>query len=689
MAKSSAELSYQIPRAALLWVLASVIMVLIPQTVRMPLWISVVAVFCIGWRVLIFRGKLNYPGRIIRGMLVAFTLLVLVSQLRTLGVGLDAAASLLALGFVFKLIEMQYKRDIYVVLSLSFVMSLVAFIYSQSAVSTLYILAVIVVTVAAMVALNRSVLVSEGRTTFSLATKIVLQAIPLTVVLFVLFPRIAPLWAVPVQNNVNSTGVTDEMSPGDISQLGRSGELAFRVKFNGMAPPLHQELYWRGLVLDDFDGTTWSRQRYSFYSSAAASNNFTPEWEGRKVIESEPYFYNIIMEPTQQPWLFGLHLAEPETRELYQSSKFELFNNGLVTQRLSYDLRSYREHKTDVVMLGSLRRRALELPEDGNERSMEFARDLRARSTDDLNYAYQVLSYFQREPFFYTLDPPLLTDDRIDDFLFNSREGFCEHYASSFTYLMRAAGVPARVVVGYQGAEYNRFEDYLMVYQYNAHAWSEVWIEGEGWMRFDPTAAVSPERVEQGVEEALRNDPAFLEESLFSAARLGGMAWLNTIRLRFDAFEYEWNRRVVNYNEEVQFEFFERLFGNVSESKILGFLGFSAVLVILLVSLTVIRFKPRTQYDPANKTYIKLCAELERAGLPRQRGEGPLDYCRRVASARPDLAEDMWNSTRLYVRLNYRCLDDDAKQRERLLSRFKRHSLALKINLMPINRLRS
>lgn len=683
------DITYQIPRAALLWVLASVVLVLLPQTLRMPIWVSVIAFVCIIWRILIHAGKLNYPGRSLRVVIVVFTLFVSASQIRALGVGLDSAASLLALGFVFKLIEMRYKRDIYVVISLCFVMVIVAFLYSQSVVSTLYIAASIVVVTGSMVALNRSTLLPGASGTARLGLKISMQALPLTLVLFMVFPRIAPLWAVPMQAATSSTGVTDEMSPGDISQLGRSGSLAFRVKFENAVPPLHENLYWRGLVLDDFDGETWRRTRgSSSYSMASQLANFQWTWEDRVRTEGTPIHYNIILEPTRQPWIFGLHLAEPVSGNLFQSRNFELFNNGLITQRLSYDLRSFRDHQTDVILLDSARNRSLDLPADGNDRSREFAGALRASVSSDRDYVYAVLAHFQQNPFFYTLNPPLLGADRVDDFLFNTQSGFCEHYASSFAFLMRAVGIPARVVIGYQGAEYNRFEDYLMVYQYNAHAWNEVWLEGEGWVRFDPTGAVSPERIELGVEEALRDDPSFLQESLLSRVTRGNFSWINTLRLRWDAIEYEWNRRVVNYDEDVQFELFQRLFGEVTERKVLLLLFTLAGIVVLGIALTVLRFAPRSRRALVNTLYRRVSVELERIGLGRHQGEGPLDYCARVSAARPELDELMHELTRLYLELNYQgrvWSTDETRQQLKLI---KAIYLQLRFKLMPLAHLR-
>ncbi len=648
------EMSYQIPRPALIWILAAVVLVILPQSTRMPIWISGIALLCVCWRTLIYIGRLDYPGRMMRVAVVLFTLLVSLSQIRTIGIGLDSAASLLALGFVFKLIEMRQKRDIYVVISLCFVMSMVAFLYSQSVLTTIYVSIVIAVTMGAMIALNRTARVTDNASTARLAIKIAVQALPLTIVLFVVFPRIAPLWAVPMQSGVNSTGVTDEMSPGDISQLGRSAELAFRVQFENDTQLAHEELYWRGLVLDEFDGITWRRTRSSSsYSVASALADFRISYEDRVRTAGAPIFYNIIMEPTQQPWLFGLHLAEDANDEYFQSRNFELFNNGLISQRLSFDLRSYLQNQTDILLLGSMRSRSLRLPDEGNERSLAFATELRASVATDRDYANTVLGHFRRNQYFYTLNPPLLGEDRIDEFLFDTMAGFCEHYASSFTFLMRAAGIPARVVVGYQGAEQNPYENYLMVYQYNAHAWVEVWFEGEGWVRYDPTGAVSPTRIEQGVQEALRDDPAFMEDDLFSSSVLGGIGWLNSMRLRLDALEYEWNQLVVNYDEDVQFELFEKLFGDVTERKVLILMSSLATIVLIAIGFTVINIEPRTQRTPIDRFYLTVCKELSKVGLKRARGEGPIAFKDRVCRQRPELAPAMTELTSHYVRLSY------------------------------------
>ncbi len=680
------DIALQIPRNALIWTLVAVVAVMLPQVTRMPSWVIFIAAMCVAWRLLIYAGKLDFPGRLLRTGLVIFTLILTMTQIRNIGVGLDSAASLLALGFVFKLIEMRYKRDIYIVISLCFVMTLVIFLYSQSALTTLYVGLTVTIIISAMIALNRSGIVNDNRGTAMLAARMVLQAIPLTVVLFMVFPRIAPLWAVPLPSGGGMTGVSDEMSPGDLAMLGRSADLAFRAQFEGDSAPGHEDLYWRGLVLDNYDGFTWSRTRSnSAFDNAMDTADFRFRWEGRVETSGEPVNYNIILEPTRQPWVFGLHLAEPASRNLNQTRNFEMFNSGLITQRISYDVTSYMENQTDLILLSYARRRSLQLPEGGNEQSRQFAEQLRASVASDMDYANAVLAHFRTNEFFYSLNPPLLGDNRVDDFLFNTQEGFCEHYASTFAFLMRAAGIPTRVVVGYHGAEYNRFENYMMVYQYNAHAWNEIWIEGQGWVRMDPTGAVSPDRIRLGVEAALRNDPAFMDQSLFSAARLGGINWLNNLRLRLDAIEYEWNRRVVNYDEDVQIEIFEQFFGDVTERKVLIVLFVMAAIAIGGVGLTIINLRPTHHRTQADKLYFKVSKELARIGLARNKGEGPLSYRDRVVAQRPELKNEMDTFVGHYLALTYQSKSGGEGSRSELAT-LRSAALQLRRRLPPLRR---
>lgn len=670
------DVNYQIPRLALLWVLAALLLVILPGMLRLPLWILLLVLGCMGWRLLIFAGRASYPGKLVKALIVFTALPLTVLQFRTQGVGLDAAVCLLILGVVFKLLEMQYKRDIVIVIVLAYVLTMIGFIYSQTIPSGLHAVLAVAVITGALVSLNRDNARNNFRNNARLAAQLVLQSIPLTLALFILVPRIAPLWTMPLPVPSSTTGVTDEMTPGDISSLGRSAELAFRVSFDGEAPS-HDRLYWRGLVLDFFDGRTWHRSGSTFLDYGMIRRYPS---ENRGVPQGGPVAYDVIMEPTQQTWVYGMQLAEVTAGEIVQDRNYSLHTATPITQRLRYQLRSWSAFHTDLELPRALRSRALQMPEeDSNTQSAALARELRAASADDMDYVTRVLRHYREQPFFYTLNPPLLGEASIDEFLFQTREGFCEHYAGSFVYLMRAVGIPARVVVGYHGGEYNRFEDYTMVYQYNAHAWAEVWFEGEGWVRFDPTGAVAPERISQGVEAVFANQPGFMEDSGFSMMRFRDTQWLNTLRLRLDAIDYAWNRWVVSYDQDLQLEFLEDLFGENARSSLLWALGMSTALIFSVAAFFLLRGGQRQLRDPATRGYLALAADLAAMGLPRRTGEGPLDYCARVSAERPELAESMQSVTMLYVQL---CYGEQGVGSEQLRQEFRMTLQTLRLRVL-------
>jgi transglutaminase-like putative cysteine protease len=445
-------------------------------------------------------------------------------------------------------------------------------------------------------------------------------------------------------------GVSDEMTPGDITNLGRSSQLAFRVSFTGEAPA-HEDLYWRGLVLDFFDGRTW-RRAGSTLQTYQMITRFPTDFRG--VPLGEPVSYDVILEPTQQSWVYALQLAEVSARDMVQDRNYSLITEQPINQRYRYQVSSYLQHQTDLQLAGTQRARSLQIPEgDLNPRTAALAAELRAAAATDMDYAVAVLRHFREQPYYYTLTPPALGDASIDEFMFTTREGFCGHYAGSFVYMMREAGIPARVVVGYQGGEYNPFEDYTLVYQYNAHAWAEVWIEGEGWVRFDPTAAVAPERITLGVESFFQDQPGFMEDAGFSMMRFRDTQWLNTLRLRLEGLDYAWNRWVVSYDENMQMELLGDWFGDNARQGLLIALGSTIALFFVFAGWFLLRHGQGTRHDPATRVYLSLLNELARSGVPRRRGEGPVDYCGRVASERPDLAADLREVTDLYVRLAY------------------------------------
>lgn len=673
-----------VPRLSLGWLLSTFVLVISPHLLRLPLGVSGLIAASIVWRVLIFRGRLAFPGIAVRILIVFFSLPLTVLSYRGEGGGLDVAVCLLILGTSFKLLEMRRRRDMIIVLCLCYVLTMIGFIYSQTIPAALLALVNIVAITSALITLYRDNAHSSVENNTRLALRMVAQSIPLAIALFVLVPRVAPLWSMPIPVSSSTTGVTDEMSPGDISRLSRSAELAFRVSFDTQTPA-HEKLYWRGLVLDFFDGRAWRRGGSALRSFEILERLRTPlRGEGL----GEEIGYDLILEPTQQSWIYALQLAQTNAADIVQDRYYTLYTEKPVTQRYRYQVRSALEYRTDLNLSGALRARALQLPgEDSNQQAHELAARLRSASANDEDYVFQVLRYFREQPFYYTLTPPPLGEASIDEFLFNSRQGFCEHYAGSFVYLMRAANIPARVVVGYQGGEINPFEGYTMVYQYNAHAWAEVWLEGQGWVRFDPTAAVAPERIRLGAQAVLANEPGFLEDSRFSMMRFRDTQWLNALRLRLDAVDYAWNRWVISYDEERQVDLLDSLLGKQLRERLFLVLGAVLALFFLIAAFFLLRGADAQARDPATRLYLRLLAELADRGIKRRRGEGPHDFCERFACQQPELAGDMGRVTELYVQCSYG-REGNSADREQLLQELMARIRTLRLRVAsPVRRL--
>jgi transglutaminase-like putative cysteine protease len=667
-----------IPRLTLWWLLAALALVVAPHLLRLPLWIGVLILACILWRLMIHAGRVGFPTKFVKILIVFIALPLTIAQYRGTGAGLDAAVCLLILGTVFKLLEMRQRRDMLIVVSLCYVLTMVGFIYSQTILAAGHALLTFVVITGALISLQRNNSRSSLRNNGRLALRLVAQSIPLTIALFVLVPRVAPLWTMPIPVSSNKTGVTDEMSPGNISRLSRSAELAFRVSFEESSPS-HEQLYWRGLVLDFFDGRTWRRAGSSF-QTYEMMGRFQSRFQGQAI--GNPVAYDIILEPTQQSWIYALQLAQTNASDIIQDRYYTLHTEKPVTQRMRYQVMSYLNYETDQELSGVLRARAIQLPEeDNNTRAQQLANQLRAQSSDDLDYANRVMRHFREQPFYYTLTPPALGDASIDEFLFSTQQGFCEHYAGAFVYMMRAAGVPARVVVGYQGGEINPFEGYTMVYQYNAHAWAEIWIEGEGWVIFDPTGAVAPERISLGVQAVLADQPGFLEDSRFSMMRFRDTQWLNSLRLRLDAMDYAWNRWVVSYDEDLQLQLLESLFGDNAKDALLVALGICISLFFAIAAFFLLRGRQGDRRDQATRLYLRLVSDFAGTGIDRRRGEGPLDFAERVAESRVDLATEMREITALYVQISYAGSQSNIRAGENAMTQLRERILALRLRL--------
>ena len=619
-----------------MWLLAAMTFVVGPHLLRLPGWVSIFFAVVVGWRAWISWAALRSPPR---WLMWVVTFAGTYGTFLTYGriFGREAGVTLLILMAALKLLEMRNQRDVVLSIYLGFFLVMTNFLFSQTIPLGIYMLACVWIFVATLVGFNRVVRVPTLSERLRPAGALLIQALPLMVAFFILFPRTqGPLWALPQDSRSAQTGLSDSMTPGNIANLIKSDALAFRVQFEaGM--PAYSALYWRGPVLVDFDGATWKMRPY------AAQGHM--EYSRRE----RPSKYAVTLEPHNKTWLFALDVpgSLPEGSQLL--SDLQLRHRQPVSERMRYEVTSYLGYQFGEGANAAQLRAALAFDETRNPRSVALGRQWARESPDPRTILAKAARHFGTG-YTYTLEPPVL--DRLnpfDDFVFNTRQGFCEHYAGAFTLIMRAAGVPARVVTGYQGGEVNPFNSELIVRQADAHAWSEIWVKEEGWVRIDPTGAVSPTRVENGVNAAL--GPIGMIPSLIDADRFGLLA---NLRFAWQMMNSNWDQWVVGYNMNRQRQFFAQLGFPSIDWRTLGFwlmIATFAVGIAVTIGLLVHDRPPRR--EAALVAWDRFCAKLARSGLARSPHEGPLDYLARVQAARPAIAIQAGEVTRRYVEARY------------------------------------
>ncbi len=632
-----------LPRTAVLVLLVALILITGGLVLYIPVWVCALAAGCLSWRYLIDSGYTGDPPRLWRNLLVLFAVPAVFSQLGLSGDSFQVSVSLLLLGTIFKLLEMRSPRDFVLVVTLAYLLATTGLIFSQNIAMAVWALAATMLLTGALITLQRAG-ADALRSNLRLAGGLLLQALPLMVVLFVFVPRIAPMWAMPDSGEGATTGVSDEMTPGAITRLSNNNDLALRVRFDGERPD-NDQLYWRGLVLDRFDGETWRRARFRREPAASADRDDFPATR-----QTPRFHYDVILEPTGRNWIYTLHPGWVENSGFRVSERHTWHTERRISNRMRYRGQAFPPTPATDTPLDTTRRlQALQLPDDGDPEARALAERLRGQTDTDAAFAERVMAWLQARPFEYTQTPPPLEGDTIDRFLFDTRAGFCSHYAGAFVYLMRAAGVPARVVVGYQGGEPNPYEDYLMVYQYHAHAWTEVWLEGRGWVRFDPTTAVAPERVEAGMAQWLEQQ----EDTGGAMSQLRDIAWLNALRLRLDTLDYAWNRWVVSYDNERQLEFLDALTGSRSPRVLTIVLVAAVVPVMAVVTWLVLRGRRPARADPALALYRRFRRRLADAGVAIDDSEGPIDLGRRAAAELPQSAQRIERICDLFAAVYY------------------------------------
>jgi transglutaminase-like putative cysteine protease len=548
----------------------------------------------------------------------------------------SVAVGMLAVMAGLKPIEVHTYRDCMVTIFLAYFLAVTSLFDFETLSMTAFMFMSVLVTTAVLIRQNHP----DGgvRGHLRLSAVMMAQAIPLMIVLFACFPRTyGSSWGLPGAGR-GVTGFSSILRSGDISSLVRSDRVAFRAEFDEAIPPAGQ-LYWRGVVFEEFDGTVWRPAK-------------ALSWRHNQVDGDQVVTYGISLEPYDGRWLFALDLPRSAPEFAAVMGDYTLRTRRRLSTKLRYRVTSVTRYRT--AENPARRRAALKLPPDFNPRTVAMAQRWKAQGTSASEIVQRALDHFSSGGFVYTLSPPRGNRHAIDDFLMDGRQGFCEHYAAAFVVLMRAAGIPARIVGGFLGGEPNPYGNYLIVRDAHAHTWAEVWLDGQGWVRFDPTLTVAPERMTLGSQGGLSIEG--LATGLLQ--RLPpGLAGTWQAALHFwELVNSQWDFQVMGYSSDEQQGLLSRIgfdAGTLTTPVAMGLI--TCVFGGLLLAAVGWRRKTRGKSgrDAVQVRYAVFCSRLADIGLERRPSQGPVDYAHAVAASRQDLKQSVEAVTDLYVRLRY------------------------------------
>lgn len=626
--------------AALRFSLLALGFAMLPGVLHWPLWLGPLLLLVLGYRFIQADPARKLP--VVPPLaLVGMAVLVAAGLQLNYGslLGQQAGTAILAALLALKAAETHTIRDAKLLSLLGLFLLVTNFFHSQGPLTALHtLLAAGLLLAAATRWVNpqtwRGPLLS--RPAWQATARLLLLAAPVAALLFAFFPRPdGPLWRLPFQQN--QTGLADEITAGEFGNLAQSNAVAFRADFGGGPIPAPAERYWRGPVYENYDGVKWTQFRRGFASPSLERQSAQPLFR-----------YTLTLEPTGKPWLLALDTPTLLPPNTFLTSAFQAVNFRPSGQRTRYDLQS------QAALLGrqeSVSRLNLNLFVPAGESPRAAALAASWRNLSAPQRVVKAAEFLQQGHFRYSLNPPTLPErNRVDAFLFGTKTGFCEHYSSAFAFLMRAAGVPARIVGGYQGGEVNPGGGYLMVRQRDAHAWTEVWLQGQGWVRVDPTALIAPARINTDLSTALTQP---------NATTLSPRTPLQNALLRLDTFQTGWNNWVAGYDGELQRSALSRLG--------IGGIG-SAPYLLALTLLTLLMFVPvialvRRAARPSDPAQAALLDLTEKLGLPRQPGETASAYASRAAGAYPTHSATLQDIARLYNEIRYGQPDASLLQR--------------------------
>jgi len=615
----------------LAWLVGSLILVIAPHATRAPWWLTLLTLCLYGWRIYFALNRAPLPSRWLVLGVAAVAMLGVWIEHRTL-FGRQSGILLLMVFSGLKLLETRTHRDAAVCAFLGYFLVVTNFLYTQAIPTALVMALGVFLLTATLVGFSapQRPMPANLRTSALLLA----HAAPAALALFVLFPRVpGPLWGLPQDAYSGMAGLSETMSPGMLSSLALSDSIAFRAEFQTPPPP-QAVRYWRGPVLWDFDGRTWS-------AGSSIFTQFVPPERGRAT-----YRYEIVLEPHNRYWLFALETAASLPERARMSYDGQILANAPVRTRMRYDVTSVVSPEPQPTETPAALRRALRLPANFNPRATALAREWRAGSTDEAEIVTRAIAFLRQGGYTYTLEPPLLGEDSVDEFLFATKAGFCEHFSSAFVFLMRAADVPARVVTGYQGGELNSVDSIVSVRQADAHAWAEVFLPERGWVRIDPTAVAVPGRLDRSMAAAVP------QASALPLLMRPELEWLRGVRDRWEATVHKWNVWVLGFNPERQRELMASVGVRDADWRALtaALFAFLGALTLVLLAWSLRRF---ARPDPVQRAWRAFCRKLAARGVERAPSEGPRDFSARAARALPAARHAILRIGSLYIALRY------------------------------------
>jgi transglutaminase-like putative cysteine protease len=613
------------------FLLAVVAWVILPHTPQLPLWCSAFVALVLLWRVGVASGAAPPPGRSALVLLLVVSVAATALNFQTL-LGTEASVALVVVLLSLKTLEMRARRDIFVVFFLGFFTVLTQFLNSQSLFSVATMLLGTLGLLSTLVLAHMPGSEPSLRAALRTAWKMAAWGLPIMALLFVLFPRIEPLWAIPDEKPQARTGLSDTMPVGSVAELAQDSRIAMRINFDGEAPAA-ENMYFRAHVLSQFDGKQWWSDDALNPSKAA---------RGDVQIEGELVSYEVSLEPHGKTFLPVLDITpkEPSGEGLMVRAGADLrwVSSQPVHERLRYQATSTTHFRYGLQESAANLRAQTRLPAGFNPRILAWAATIRTSpqmtDADAQGLSAYLLSHLARGNYRYTLQPGIYGRHSADEFWFDRKTGFCEHFASAYVIAMRAMGVPARIVTGYQGAERNGVDGLWTVRQSDAHAWAEFWQEGRGWVRVDPTASSAPYRLNES--ERLGDAPTGLGGMI---GKLSPGLWLH-LRDSWEAINHRWSAWVTNYGTSQQLELLRNIgFTSPSQEQL------AYVLAALLgVAAMIGALWARWQQSPEQvwqRFHSRLLQRLASKGLQVAAHQSPRALAHAAAAAYGDAAKPL------------------------------------------------